>query len=266
MGRVRVRKFCEVEDREVRTNEIGKGYQLTKEQVIPISEDELRDLPLPTAKAIEIEAFVPLQSVDPIRIGEGYYLQPSGQVAAKPYKLLRMALARSSKVAVAKYAWSGRERLGLLRMRDDVIVLHAMRWPDEIRSPEELLPPPVELTDEEIDGALALMDSMTRDDLEGEEFHDAYTEAVEQIIEAKREHREPPKLQEPEQKAGQVVDLMAALSESVEKARASRGEDADVHELPKKTAKKQPAKKATAKKTTKKAAAKKTSGRRPRSA
>ncbi|MFF7771777.1 Ku protein [Streptomyces massasporeus] len=266
MGRVRVRKFCEVEDREVRTDEIGKGYQLTKEQVIPISEDELRDLPLPTAKAIEIEAFVPLESVDPIRIGEGYYLQPSGQVAAKPYKLLRMALARSSKVAVAKYAWSGRERLGLLRVRDDVIVLHAMRWPDEIRSPEELLPPPVELTDEEIEGALALMESMTRDDLEDEEFHDAYTEAVEQIIEAKRDHREPPKLQEPEQKAGQVVDLMAALSESVEKARASRGEDAEVHELPKKTAKKQPAKKAAAKKTTKKAAAKKTSGRRPRSA
>jgi DNA end-binding protein Ku len=140
-----------------------------------------------------------------------------------------------------------------------------MHWPDEIRSPEELLPPPVELTDEEIEGALALMDSMTRDDLEGDEFRDAYTEAVEQIIEAKREHREPPKLEEPEEKTGQLVDLMAALNESVQQARASRGEDADIHELPKKkTAKKQPAKKTTAKTT--KAAAKKTSGRRPRSA
>lgn len=197
------------------------------------------------------------------KIGEGYYLAPSGQVAAKPYKLLRMALDRSSKVAVAKYAWSGRERLGLLRVREDAIVLHAMRWPDEIRSPEELLPPPVELSDEEIDGALALMDSMTREDLEGEEFQDTYTEALEQIIEAKREDREPPKLAEPESKPGQVVDLMAALTESVEKARASRGEDADVHEMPKKkAAKKQPAKKTAAKK----AAAKKTSGRRPRSA
>ncbi|CAM5610293.1 Non-homologous end joining protein Ku OS=Streptomyces violarus OX=67380 GN=ku PE=3 SV=1 [Streptomyces violarus] len=108
---------------------------------------------------------MPLESVDPLKIGEGYYLAPSGQVAAKPYKLLRMALDRSSKVAVAKYAWSGRECLGLLRVREDVIVLHAMRWPDEIRSPEqELLPPPVELSDEEIDGALALMDSMTRED------------------------------------------------------------------------------------------------------
>jgi DNA end-binding protein Ku len=258
MGRVRVRKYCEVEDREVTSSEIGKGYQLTKEQVIPITDEELQDLPLPTAKAIEIAAFVPLDSVDPIRIGEGYYLQPSGQVAAKPYKLLAMALARSSKVAVAKYAWSGRERLGLLRVRDDVIVLHAMRWPDEIRDPAELLPPPVELSDDEIDGALALMDSMTREDLDDSEFRDTYTEAIEQIIEAKREHREPPAAPEPERETGQIVDLMAALQESVQKARVSRGEDADVQGMPKK--------KAAAKKTAKKQPAKKESGRRPRSA
>ncbi|WP_373310987.1 non-homologous end joining protein Ku [Streptomyces alanosinicus] len=123
MGRVRVKKVCELEDREVSQGEIGKGYEWvrgtkdTPEQIIPISDEELRQLPLPTAKAIEIEGFVPLESVDPLKIGEGYYLQPSGQVAAKPYKLLVQALGRSSKVAVAKYAWSGRERLGLLYWR-----------------------------------------------------------------------------------------------------------------------------------------------------
>ncbi|MER6563729.1 Ku protein [Streptomyces sp. NPDC001027] len=67
---------------------------------------ELRDLP--TAKAIEIEAFVPLDSVDPFRISGDHYLQPSGQVAAKPCKLLRQALGRSAKVVVATYAWLGR--------------------------------------------------------------------------------------------------------------------------------------------------------------
>ncbi|MEU5366543.1 Ku protein [Streptomyces sp. NPDC005925] len=258
MGRVRVRKFCEVEDREVGSDEIGKGYQLTKEQVIPISDDDLSNLPLPTARAIEIEAFVPLGSVDPIRIGEGYYLQPKEQVAAKPYRLLVQALARSSKVAVAKYAWSGRERLGLLRVRDDVIVLHAMRWPDEIRDPAELLPPPVDLTDDEIDSAIALMDSMTRDDLEGDEFRDTYTEALARIIEAKRENHALPAVPEETEQPGKVVDLMAALQESVQKAQASRGEGpADVHKMPKK---KTPAKKQTAKKT----AAKKAPARKPR--
>ncbi|MEV5085134.1 Ku protein [Streptomyces sp. NPDC056159] len=154
---------------------------------------------------------------------------------------------------MAKYAWSGRERLGLLRVQDDVLVLHSMRWPDEIRSPEELCPPPVDLDEGEIDGALALMDTMARDDLEGEEFRDTYAEALQEIIEAKREHREPPAATEPETEPGQVLDLMAALNASVQKAKASRGEgEADVHEIPapkKKAAKKQPAKKTAEKKT-----------------
>ncbi|MER6030724.1 Ku protein [Streptomyces sp. NPDC001851] len=165
-------------------------------------------------------------------------------------------------VAVAKYAWSSRERLGLLRVRDDVLVLHAMRWQDEIRDPTELLPPPVEVSDAEIDSALALMDTMTVDKLEGPEFQDRYTEAIAQIIEAEREEKPLPGVPEHEQPA-QVLDLMAALQQSVSKAKAARGEDTgpgEVHELPKpkkKPAKKQPAKKAAAKKTT---------GRPPRSA
>ncbi|MFD8375923.1 Ku protein [Streptomyces sp. NPDC059688] len=268
MGRVRYRKVCELEDREVPQDEIGKGYELTRTQVIPITDEDLSNLPLPTAKAIEIDAFVPLASIDPIRISDGYYLQPAGQVAAKPYKLLVQALSRSSKVAVAKYAWSGRERLGLLRVRDGVLVLHAMRWPDEIRDPTELLPAPVEITDEEIEGALALMDTMTADSLEGPEFQDQYTEAVARIIEAKRGNKPLPEAPEPEEPA-QVLDLMAALNASVQQAKRSRGEGtgpAEVHELPppkkRAPARKQPAKKATAKKTP----TKKAPGRKPRSA
>ncbi|MEV6115786.1 Ku protein [Streptomyces sp. NPDC052109] len=254
---------CELEDREVDQSEIGKGYELTKTQVIPITDEDLSNLPLPTAKAIEIDAFVPLESIDPLKIAEGYYLQPSSPVAAKPYKLLVQALGRSAKVAVAKYAWSGRERLGLLRVRDDVLVLHAMRWPDEIRDPIDLLPPAVEVSEQEIEGALALMGTMTVDELVGPEFQDRYTEAMAQLIEAKREVKPLPEAPEPEQPT-QVLDLMAALNESVAKAKASRAQGAgpaEVHELPKPkkkaTAKKQPAKKTTAKKTTR---------RRPRSA
>jgi DNA end-binding protein Ku len=264
MGRVRSRKICEIEDREVAQSEIGKGYQWGKDTIIPVLDEELRELPLPTAKAIEIEAFVPLDSIDPIQIGEGYYLEPDGQVAAKPYTLLRQALERSSKVAVAKYAWSGRERLGLLRVRDNVIVLHAMRWSDEIRDPAQLKPEEVELTDDEIAQAEQLIDRLTRDNLQGEDFTDQYTQAVEQLIDAKRENREPPTTKEPEAPA-HVVDLMAALKESVAKARESRGEDATIHDLPKK---KTAAKKTTAKKTAKKQpakkAAKKTTTRKPR--
>ncbi|QDN64333.1 Ku protein [Streptomyces sp. S1D4-14] len=266
MARVRVRKYCSVEDREVANAEIGKGYEVSKDTIIAVSDEELREIPLPTAKAIEIEAFVPAASIDPIRLGEGYYLQPDGQVAAKPYKLLRMALERSSKVAIAKYAWSGRERLGMLRVRDDVIVLHAMRWPDEIRDPAELTPEAVELTDNEIEEAQHLIERMSRDDLQGDEFTDRYTEAVEQLIEAKREHKEPPKASEEQAAPGRVVDLMAALQESVRKAQASRGEDATVHEIPKKTTAKKTTKRAPTKNAATKKATKKPAPKKPRSA
>ncbi|MFF0794186.1 Ku protein [Streptomyces spiralis] len=256
-GRIRYRKVCELEGREVGEPEIGKGYEVTKDLVIPITDEELRQLPLPTAKAIEIETFVPVESIDPIRIGEGYYLAPSERVAAKPYKLLVKALSRSSRVAVAKWAWHGRERLGLLRVRDDVLVMHVLRWPDEIRDPAELLPPPVEVSEDEIKGALALMDTMSVDALEGPDFVDHYTEALEQVIEAKREHREPPAAPEPEAEPGRVLDLMAALNASVQKAKRARGEgqEAEVHEMP-----------APKKKAAKKTTGKKTVGRRPRSA
>lgn len=131
--------------------------------------------------------------------------------------------------------------------------MHQMLWPDEIRDPAELLPPPVEVSEDEIEGALALMDAMTVDTLEGPDFVDHYTEALEQVIEAKREHQPLPEAPVPEQPT-QVLDLMAALNASVEQAKAARGEPADVQELPK------PKKKAT-----KKTAPKKTTGRRPRS-
>ncbi|MEV0982528.1 Ku protein [Streptomyces sp. NPDC049915] len=273
-GRVRVKKFCDLEDREVSSSEIGKGYEVTREtkhqpaQIVPISDEELSNLPLPTAKAIEIVAFVPAADIDPIQISDGYYLQANGQVAAKPYKLLVQALGRSEKVAIAKYAWSGRERLGMLRIRDDALVLHAMRWPDEIRNPAELLPPPAEVSDEEVERALALMDTMTVEDLEELDAHDEYTEAIAQIIEAKREDKPLPQAPEVEEPA-QVLDLMAALNASVEKARESRGEHgthAEVHELPK-PKKKAAARKPAAKKTAaKKTATKKASSRKPRTA
>ncbi|NGO48157.1 Ku protein [Streptomyces sp. YC419] len=230
---------------------MGKGYELSRDTIIPVSDDGLADMPLPTARAIEIVAFVPYESIDPIRIGEGYYLEAASPVASKPYVLIRQALERSSKAAVAKFAWHGRERLGLLRVREDAIVLHAMRWDDEIRNPAELVPDPVELSEEEIAGALELMDRMAVDDLEGPEFVDHCTEALEQVIEAKQEGHAPPEIPEREALAGGVVDLMAALEESVQKARVTRGEgEADVHETPKKRTSKAPAKKTAAKKTT----------------
>ncbi|MFF1265264.1 Ku protein [Streptomyces anulatus] len=269
MGRVRTRKVCELDDQVVSQDEIGKGYEIAKDQTVPVTDEELEQMPLPTAKAIEIAAFTDAGSVDPVRISDSYYLAADGQVAAKPYALLRKALERSSKVAVAKFGWHGRERLGLLRVREGAIVLHSMKWPDEVRNPESLAPREAEVGEDEIEQALQLADRMTIEDLSG--FRDEYRQALEGIIAAKAEGKPlPAQAEDGKREQGRVVDLMAALNASVAAAQESRGEhgeDATVHKMrpSKKTARKAPAKKTTssksaaAKKTTKKTAPKKRS-------
>ncbi|MGW4735160.1 non-homologous end joining protein Ku [Streptomyces shenzhenensis] len=233
------RYWCEVEDREVTYGEAGRGYELPDGRGIPVTEEELRALPLTTARAIELVAFVPASAVDPFRIGPGYYLQPQGAVAAKPYVLLRRALERASKVAVAKFAWHGRERIGLLRVRGDTIALRGLLWPDEVRDPAPAAPAPVGLDDEEVDQAVALIEAMIRDDLTGPEFTDHYTDALREVIEAKQEGNRLPETPVPAARPGQLVELMATLKESVDKARAARAEDhADDRAAPGKAAKK----------------------------
>ncbi|MFF3129404.1 Ku protein [Streptomyces sp. NPDC057908] len=261
MGRIRTRKACEIDGETLSQEEIGKGYELTKDQVVPVTDEELDQMPLPTARAIEIVAFVDRESIDPVRIADSYYLSAAGAVATKPYVLLRRALERNSKAAIAKFAWHNRERLGLLSIRDNALVLHSMKWPDEVRSPEGLAPKDTGLDEDEIAQAMKLIDSMTTDDISA--FRDHYREALEEVIKAKSEGNAPPAPADEEPKdTGGVIDLMAALNASVQKARESRGETgehATVHEMKprKKAAKTAPAKKTPAKK--------KTSSRNPRS-
>ncbi|NBM20526.1 Ku protein, partial [Streptomyces sp. GC420] len=221
-GRVRVRKTCALDGRELSQEEIGRGYEVSKDTIVEIKDEELQQLPLPTAKAIEVVAFVPVSSIDPVRFGDPYYLAADGPVAAKPYVLLRKALERTSKVAVIKMAWHGRERLGLLRVVGDAIALQTMYWPDEVRSPAGLAPKEAELTEKEIQEAGALMDAIGEKDIG--EFHDEYRAALEAVIEAKAEGRRLPEVPEEAPPAGGVVDLMAALQQSVRKAREARGE------------------------------------------
>ncbi|MFF9621430.1 Ku protein [Streptomyces griseosporeus] len=272
-GRIRYRKFCELEDREVTQSEIGKGYEDADGSIIPITDEDLSRLPLPTAKTIEIVAFVPADRIDPLQMDAAYYLAASGAPAAKPYTLLREALKRSNKVAIAKYALRGRERLGMLRVVGDAIAMHGLLWPDEVRAPEGVAPDAgVTVRDKELDLADALMDTLGEVDLD--DLHDEYREAVEEVIAAKVSGQAPPEAPEPAT-GGKVLDLMAALENSVRAAQESRGETADRTAAPTATSAKKttasakkpaskstPAKKTTAKKTTAKStAAKKTTAK-----
>lgn len=223
-GRIRYRKVCELDEEEVSGGEIGKAYEDADGTMIPVTDEDLAQLPLPTAKTIEIVAFVPADRIDPLQMDSAYYLSANGVPAAKPYTLLREALQRSNRVAVAKFALRGRERLGMLRVVDDVIAMHGLLWPDEIRSPQDAAPDgDVTVRDAELDLADALMNTLGEVDMDS--LHDDYREAVEELVAAKAAGESVLTAEPEDTGEGKVIDLIAALENSVRAARKSRDDE-----------------------------------------
>jgi DNA end-binding protein Ku len=220
-GRVRYKRVCEVDGQEVPYEDIVKGYQLDDGRMVVLDAEDFQKLPLSTDHAIQVLEFVPVEDIDPIYYQRSYYLEPEKN-AIRPYALLREALQSTEQLAVVKIAIRQRESLALLRAREDLLVLHTMLWPDEIRRPDfEFLTQDVEVRPQELKMATSLVDSMAAS-FKPDEFSDDYQEALGQLIEAKAEGAEVP--ERPEEKGpGEVVDLMTALERSVEQARAGRG-------------------------------------------
>ncbi len=257
-GRIRYKRTCSIDGAEVSYDDIAKGYDIGGGETVILEDSDFADLPLSTSRAIDVLEFVPAEQVDPILYAKAYYLEPEG-AATKPYVLLRDALAESDRVAIVKVALRQREQLATLRVRDDVLVLNTMLWPDEVRTPEfAFLDEDVSARPQELAMAGSLIDSMTGD-FEPDQFSDNYREALQQVIDAKVAGREVVAAPAEEQAPAQVVDLMAALRASVDRAKKTR---AEVPERP--AAKKAPAKKAApAKAPARKATAKKAAADAP---
>lgn len=261
-AQIQYRKICELDGEEVPNEEVGKGYQAPGDDtVVPITDDDLSRLPMPTAKTLSILSFADPDEIDPLQMDKAYYLGPNGAAAAKPYALLREALEDHRKVAIGKVAMRGRESLAMLRAHDGALVMHTLLWPDQIRPVTGVAPDDVELRENELTLAETLMDSLG--ELDPAELHDDYREAVEELVAAKLEG-EPVAPAASGTSGAQVIDLTAALEKSVRAARGG-GEEAESASVTpirgRKTAKKGEAERGAAKKSgtaAKKAPGKKT--------
>ncbi|GAA2509818.1 Ku protein [Pilimelia columellifera] len=236
-GRIRYKRTCEVCGEVVTYDDIAKGYDLGGGEIVVLTDDDFAELPLTTSRAIDVLEFVPAAQIDPILYAKAYYLEPD-KVGAKPYVLLRDALAGSERVAIVKVALRQREQLATLRVRDDVLVLNTMLWPDEIRAPSfGFLDEDLPVRPQEVAMANSLIESMVGD-FQPDEFTDDYRTALQEVIDAKVAGREVVAPAEPEGAPAPAIDLMAALKASVERAKAARGEDgpaASRRRTPKKT-------------------------------
>ncbi|MFG2064831.1 Ku protein [Micromonospora sp. NPDC048871] len=222
-GRIRYKRTCQVCGEEVSYDDIAKGYDIGGGEMVILTDEDFADLPLSTSHAIDVLEFVPAEQVDPILYNKAYFLEPEG-TATKPYLLLRDALTDSERVAIVKVALRQREQLATLRVRDGVLLLNTMLWPDEIRKPDfGFLDEDLKLRPPELAMATSLIDSMAGD-FHPDEFADDYRAALQEVIDAKVEGREVVQPEEAEEAPAAAVDLMAALKASVERARAARGE------------------------------------------
>lgn len=218
-SRIKYKRVAAVDGEEVEYGDIAKGYELPTGETVVLTDDDFKDLPLSTSRAIDVLQFVPLSEVDPIYFAKSYYLEPE-KMGVKPYVLLRDALEKSGKVAVVKVALRNRESLATLRVREGVFVLETMLWPDEVRIPTfEFQEQDVEVRTAELAMASSLIETMSGE-FDPSQFTDSYREALQSVIEAKIAGQEVIRPESSQPTAGTVVDLMAALRASVEAAKA----------------------------------------------
>jgi DNA end-binding protein Ku len=222
-SRVRLKRFCEAEDREVEYGEIAKGWDTPDGGVVVLTDEDLATLPVPSKKIIDVVAFLPAEQIDPLRWDSPYYVGLGDKAPAKPYVLLREAMRDSGLVAVTKVTMRSRESLAVLRVQDDLLVLQTMRWPDEIRSREGLAPEEdASLRPQELAMARSLMDTLS-EGFDLDTAKDQYAVALEELLDAKA-HGAAPAPTPAAEGGAEVIDLMAALRSSVAAAKASRGE------------------------------------------
>ncbi len=235
-------------DREDRV----QGYEFTKGQYVTFTTDEIKAMNVESTNAIDIAEFIPLDQVERIYIERVYYLGPD-KGAARSYHLLKEALVKTGRAALANYAARGKSYLVLIRPMGDGLVMEQLKHHDELRDFEEVPLESCEIADGELELAIQIIDQRTNEAFEPENYEDEVRLKILELIQQKVEGKEiavPPE-EKPEAK---IVDLMEALKASVgaPDAKAADGKAAKATKGKKEPAKKAPAK--TAKRAARKVA------------
>jgi DNA end-binding protein Ku len=222
-ARIRYRKVSEVTGEEVPTDQIVRGYEVSKGKYVRIEDDEIQSLRPKGSRAIEIEEFVDLDEIDPVYFEQPYYLVPD-QRGVKPYKLLVEAMTDLNKVAIGRIVMRSKERLVAIRPLDGMLCVETMRYSDEVVARDGLVPEEeddAELTERERTMAQQLVESLASEHFDAGKYHDQFREQVLDLIERKAAGEEI--IAEPETEApAKVLDLVAALEASLTKAATAK--------------------------------------------
>jgi DNA end-binding protein Ku len=226
-SRIEVRRVCTAENEEVPWEEVARGYELESGELIMLTDDELDAADPKKTRTIDIEAFVDLEEIDPVFYDHPYYLVPdSNEAAVRAYHLLRTVMERSGQVAIARFVLRTKEYLVAVRTRGDSITLTTMLFHDEVRPTKDVDTGGRKPAKAQLDAAVKLVEALAAD-WDPEEYRDCYRERLLDVIERKRKGKKIVAPKSGRDAGGPPPDIMAALKESLERARSGEGFDRD---------------------------------------
>jgi DNA end-binding protein Ku len=226
--KIKYKKWCPVEEREVPWSEIKKGYEITRNDYVVLEKEEIENIKLKTTNTVEIKEFIESEEFDPIFIEKNYYVGPDAgkkksETSIKAYALFVKILHETGKIAIGKVVLREKEQLVALRAYQRGLVMHQLKYLDEIRPMDEIggLESLQKIDAKELSLGKALVDNLTTDKFDPGQYSDTYAKELEKIIEAKSKG-EKVTINEVEKTAEETTDIIEALKASLKvKGKAS---------------------------------------------
>jgi DNA end-binding protein Ku len=213
-SRLKQQYTCPKDDVKVERSDMVKGYEFTKGQYVLFSPDELKAIEEKSSNALDITEFVPASSIGQMYLEKIYYMGPD-KGGDRAYKLLSRVLQETKRVAVAKYSARGKGYLVVLRPMGDGLVMEQLRYPDEIRSFDEVPIGEAEVKDEELALARQLVEQAATDEFDPSRYQDDVRIRVLEMIQRKVDGEDITVAPTAEPKT-QIIDIMDALKASLE--------------------------------------------------
>jgi DNA end-binding protein Ku len=233
--RIRQQLFCPRCARTVERSELRKGYEVSKDQYVLFTDEELKALEAAASPTIEIQEFVPLATVDPIYFQQSHYLGPD-KGAEKAYHLLAETMRETGMGALAQHTSRGKEQLVLLRAADGGLVLHTLYYADEVRPLAEIAPPVgAKPKAGEVDLARRLLSQLSADAFHPERYRDHWRDRLAEAV-AKKVAGEEITAAAPAPARARVIDLMDALRQSIARETGRAGKAGAAAAVPRRTA------------------------------
>jgi DNA end-binding protein Ku len=220
-SRIRNRKVSEKTGKEVDPDDIELGFEIKQGRYVTFDQDELKELKPASTRAIEVTDFVALDEIDPIYYERTYWLTPDGDQAKAPYQLLLAAMDERQRVAIGTVVMRNKQYLTAIRPLETVLAMSTMRFADEVVPRNQIDDMPARRAKPDpktLKMATQLLDAMASD-WKPQQYHDTYTEELRSRIAARDAGKDVVEEAPPESTSGKVVDLMAALEESVANAK-----------------------------------------------